>query len=193
MIQKSGDFDMVVNKKTKKDRRDSLKAYLNQNPLATDEELAEHFNVSIATIRLDRMVLGIPEVRERMKTVAEEAINLRSIAEVEIVGELTQLEIGKSGVSKLVITSQMVLGKTQIARGHYLFAQANSLAVAIIDADVVLTGSARLRYKRPVYENEIITAKAVVKAKRSNANLVSVYSYVGEEIVFKAQIVLLLK
>lgn len=74
--------------------------------------------------------------------------------------------------------------------GINLFAQANSLAVAVIDANVVLTGSARLRYKRPVYLQERITAEATVKARRGTTLLVSVHSKVEEEIVFKAQIVL---
>lgn len=194
VIQKSGDFDMIDNKISKKERRERLKNYLADNLFATDEQLAEHFGVSVPTIRLDRMVLEIPEVRERLKTVARQAFtSLRSIEEGEIVGKLLTLDVEKQGVSELVITSRMVLGKTKYARGHYLFAQANSLAVAIIDADLVLTGSSRLRYKRPVFENEVITAKATVKEKKGNIYLVSVYSYVGEEIVFKAQIVLLAK
>lgn len=185
---------MNITKSSKKDRREKLKVYLEKNIFSTDEELAGHFKVSIATIRLDRMVLCIPEVRERMKSVAKEAVgNLRSISEGEMVGNLLSLEMGKSGLSELLVTSQMTLDKTKILRGHHLFAQANSLAVAMIDADVVLTGGARLRYKRPVYENEKVTAKAVVKAKRSSTYLVSVYSYVDDEIVFKAQIVLLVK
>ena len=185
---------MNLIKSSKKDRREKLKVYLEKNIFSTDEELAEYFKVSIATIRLDRMVLCIPEVRERMKSVAQEAFdNVRSISESEMVGDLLSLEMGKSGLSELLVTSQMALAKTKILRGHYLFDQANSLAVAMIDADLVLTGGARLRYKRPVYENEKVIAKAVVKAKRSSDYLVSVYSYVGEEIVFKAQIVLLVK
>ena len=32
----------------------------------TDEDLAEKFQVSIQTVRLDRMELSIPELRERL-------------------------------------------------------------------------------------------------------------------------------
>ena len=79
--------------------------------------------------------------------------------------------------------------RKQIARGHYLFAQANSLAVALIDAPVVLTGSARVRYKRPVKLGERVIAKAVVKVQKGNTYLISVYSYVEQDLVFKGQFI----
>ena len=44
----------------------------------------------------------------------------------------------------------MSFKRTGIVRGHHLFAQGNSLAVALIDADVALTGSAQLRFHEPV-------------------------------------------
>ena len=44
---------------------------LKNDPFLTDEELAEIFLVSVPTIRLDRLELGIPELRERIKDVAE--------------------------------------------------------------------------------------------------------------------------
>ena len=58
------------------------------------------------------------------------------------------------------------------------------LAVALIDNDVVLTGSARVRYRRPVYLNEELVASAFVAKERSNKHLVKVVSKVGAEEVF---------
>jgi acyl-coenzyme A thioesterase PaaI-like protein len=140
---------------------------------------------------LDRQILGIPEVRERVRHVAQDALqNPTALSAHEVFGELVDLELNKNGISVLAITDEMVLAKTQIARGHYLFAQANSLAVAVIGAEVVLTGSARVRYKRPVSLGEKIVAKATVKTQRGKTFLVSVHSKVDLEIVFKAQIVL---
>ena len=172
-------------------RHKQLTRLLEKNPFITDEGLCCNLGVSISTIRLDRQILGIPEVRERVKDVARDALQKPTALDLqEVVGELIDLELNKSGISVLTISEDMVLEKTQIARGHYLFAQANSLAVAIIDAKVVLTGSGRIRYKRPVYLNERIFAKAIVKIQRGNTYLVSVHSKVEQEVVFKAQIVL---
>ncbi|WP_227766726.1 transcription factor FapR [Zhaonella formicivorans] len=174
----------------KKERQQRLADYLKTKPFATDEELAERFQVSVQTIRLDRLALGIPQVRERVKTVAQEAYNpLRSLTQTELVGDLIDVRLGESGISILDITDAMVLEHVQIARGHYLFAQANTLAVAVIDADVVLTGSARVRYKRPVFFGERVVAKATVQVKRSNKFLVSVVSTVEDEVVFKGQFI----
>ena len=53
---------------SKKDRQRELNHTINENPFITDEELAEKFSVSVQTIRLDRMELAIPELRERIKT-----------------------------------------------------------------------------------------------------------------------------
>ncbi|MBO8167816.1 MAG: transcription factor FapR [Thermoanaerobacteraceae bacterium] len=178
----------------RKERQERLAIYLKQNPFATDEELAQRFNVSIPTIRLDRAALGIPELRKRVKHVAEEAYTqIRSMHETELVGELVDLELDKQAISIMEVTEEMVLEKTQILRGHYLFAQANSLAAAVLDADVVLTGSCRLRFKRPVYLHEKVVAKAVVKVKKINSALVSVYSKVDNEIVFRAQLIMLMQ
>ena len=51
------------------------------------------------------------------------------------------MELGVSGISILQTTEEMVFERTQIVRGHYIFAQAESLAIAVIDAKVALTGS----------------------------------------------------
>jgi acyl-coenzyme A thioesterase PaaI-like protein len=75
-------------------------------------------------------------------------------------------------------------------RGQLLFAQANSLALAVIDADVVLTGSARVRFKRPVLQGEKVIAKAVVKTRKHNSFLVSTYLKVDGEIVFKGHFIM---
>ena len=57
-------------KRSKKDRQQLLLAMIEMNPFVTDEQLALEFNVSVQTIRLDRMELAIPELRERIKGVA---------------------------------------------------------------------------------------------------------------------------
>ncbi|MEW6623300.1 MAG: transcription factor FapR [Bacillota bacterium] len=181
-----------MSRESKIERQSLLKQYLEENPFSTDEELAEYFTVSVQTIRLDRISLGIPELRERLRCVAEEKYsNLKSLTEAELVGELVDITLDKEAYSILDIHKEHVLEKTGIARGHHLFAQANSLAIAVVDADVVLTGSARVRYKRPVHIGERVVCKAVVKVKRGNTYLVSVYSKVEGELVFKGQYIVL--
>ena len=50
--------------RSKEIRHKALQEKLNEQPYLTDGELAERFGVSVPTIRLDRLALGIPELRE---------------------------------------------------------------------------------------------------------------------------------
>jgi len=176
---------------TREERHRQLRDILEQNPFLTDEELARHFRVSIQTVRLDRMVLNIPELRERVKNLAHGAYGqLKSLSDEELVGELLDLNLGTSAISLLEVKEDMVLEKSKVVRGHHLFAQANSLAAAVVDAEIVFTGSARVRFKRPVYLGEKVVAQAVVKARRGITYLVSVYSRVQSELVFKGQFIM---
>ena len=158
---------------------------LTNNPFLSDDELARRFGVSIQTIRLDRLELGIPELRERIKNVAEQRWDdLKSLQLDEVIGELTDLQLDKSAISIFEIKEEHVFFRTQVARGHYIFAQANSLAVAVVNADVALTGSARVRYVRPVRLGERLTAVAQVRSQKDDLVLVRVETTVNDELVF---------
>ena len=76
-------------------RHELLKKRIEENPFINDEELAEAFEVSIATVRLDRMALGIPELRIRIKQRAVAAGPDNKLAGV--VGELIECVPGQSG------------------------------------------------------------------------------------------------
>ncbi len=169
----------------KTERQKRLVEYLESNPFLTDEDLAQIFGVSVQTIRLDRMELKIPELIERLKNVAKGTMSRpRTLSGGELVGELVDLDVGSRGISLLTVTPEMTLSKTQFLRGHYLFAQANSLAVAVIDAEVALTGLARVSFKRPVLYGEKVLARAIIKIKKGNKYMVKVTSQVKDEIVF---------
>lgn len=179
---------MVVKQINKSERQKSLTNYLESNPFYTDEEMAKIFAVSIQTIRLDRLELGIPELRERLKNVAERSYSkVKSLSGQEIVGELIDLELEKTGLSLLVISDDIVFQKTKIARGHHLFAQANSLAIALVNAPQALTGKAEIIYKRPVYLGEKVVAKASVKSKKGHKFEINVVSKSGNDIVFEGE------
>ena len=53
-------------RRSKKKRQELLQQTIESNPFITDEDLAEKFQVSIQTVRLDRMELSIPELREKL-------------------------------------------------------------------------------------------------------------------------------
>ncbi|MDQ0227644.1 transcription factor FapR [Metabacillus niabensis] len=178
-------------RKSKKERQNLLKETILETPFITDEELAEKFQVSIQTIRLDRLELSIPELRERIKNVAEKKLDdeVKSLHIEEVIGEIIDLQLDESAISILEIKKEHVFSRNQIARGHHIFAQANSLAVAVIDDELALTAKANIRFTRQVKENERVVAKAKVLKKEveKGRTLVEVNSFVGSELVFSGE------
>lgn len=174
-------------RRTKIERQRLLKEKIEQTPFITDEELAKNFAVSIQTIRLDRMELSIPELRERIKSVATEQWNdtIRALPLDEVIGEIIDLELDKRAISLLVIRPEHVFARNKIARGHHLFAQANSLAVAVINDELALTAKSEIKFTRQVKQAERVVAKATVKGKNTKGlTIVQVDSFVNTEIVF---------
>ena len=111
---------------SKKERQEKLKEMIKEDPFQNDEELASNFGVSIQTLRLDRMELGIPELRERFRNVAQANYEkVRSMTGTEIVGELIDLTLGKQGLSILETDEEMAFTKTNIVRGHHIFPRQN--------------------------------------------------------------------
>lgn len=170
----------------KKERHQRLARLIEDNPFITDRELTRLLDVSIQTIRLDRLELGIPELRERMKLMAERSFDaVRSLPLHEVIGEIVDLQLDRSGISIFEIREEHVFSRTGIARGHHLFAQANSLAVAVINDEVALTAKADIRFIRPVRLGEKCIAKAYVRSSGKRKARVEVFTYVGEETVFQ--------
>ncbi|BBP89272.1 hypothetical protein BsIDN1_28900 [Bacillus safensis] len=126
--------------------------------------MASKFGVSIQTVRLDRLELSIPELRERIKHVAEKTLEdeVKSLPLDEVIGEMIDVELDDQAISILEVRKEHVFSRNQIARGHHLFAQANSLAVAVIDDELALTAKANIRFTRQVKQGERVVSKAKV-------------------------------
>ncbi|WP_088105057.1 transcription factor FapR [Halalkalibacter urbisdiaboli] len=175
----------------KKERQAKLLETIQKNPFMTDEALSEKFSVSIQTIRLDRMELSIPELRERIKDVAKQQLDdIKALSHEEVIGEIVDLQLDERAISILDVKEEHVFSRSGIARGHHLFAQANSLAVAIINDELALTAKATIRFKRQVKAGERVIAKASVIAFEKERTNVEVKSYVDQELVFVGEFVM---
>jgi hypothetical protein len=170
-------------------RRRALIAELGEDPLATDVRLASRFGVSVQTIRLDRLALGIPELRRRTMQVAERALGrVRALAARELVGELIDLRLGDEGLSRLRTEADMAFSRSGVIRGQFLYAQAESLALALIDADEVLTGLARIKFRRPVAVGEVLLARGrVLRPRAYHKYVVEVITRVDRDEVFRGK------
>lgn len=173
---------------SKEKRQHLLQETIRKTPFVTDEELAKKFSVSIQTIRLDRMELAIPELRERIKSVATNQWNetVKALPIDEVIGEIIDLELDQRAISILEIKPEHVFSRNKIARGHHLFAQANSLAVAVIDDELALTVKASIKFSQQVKENDRVVAKAKViqETNEKGLTVVEVKSYVNQNKVF---------
>lgn len=176
------------------ERRQELLRLVRENPLLTDDELGQRLGVSVPTVRLDRLRLGVPPQHERARQLAGLALgDLRSLAETDVVGNLVEVARGRYARSLLTTAPRMAFLNRDLIRGHFLFGQANSLAVAVVDADEVVTASARVRFLRPVYVGAVVEARAevrqVVRGKRENW-WVDVVSTVAAQPVFRGSFIL---
>lgn len=173
-------------KSSKSERIKSLKQVIAERPMATDEEIASVLGVSIYTVRADRQRLGIPDARQRTKEMATGLFGKsKSLTDQEIVGELLDLQLNKEGLSLLETHAEMGFKRSDLVRGHMLFAQANSLAVAIVDADVVLTGEAHIRFVSPVRVGEKTLGKARVISEDGRKKEVEVVLKTKDRLVFE--------
>jgi len=183
--------EMSRSSSSKRERQQVLIDRIKEDPFLTDEELAELFNVSVPTIRLDRLEMGIPELRERIKSVAEKNYSkVKSLQGGEIIGELIDITLGKYGVSILETDDSMAFERTKIIRGHFIYSLAESLAIAVIDADVALVGVANIKYKNPVYSGTRLIAKAEVKQIRGSRYIVWVKIYDRQVEMFRGKFIL---
>lgn len=175
----------------KKERQKQLERLLENDPFLTDEEIAQHFAVSVQTIRLDRLECGIPELRERLKTVASQHMDetVKSMQSDEVIGEIIDIELDNKAISIFDVTEDHVFQRNGIARGHHLFAQANSLAVAVLDDDLALTVRSSLHFAKPVRAGDRVIARATVRPDRrtKKSTVVDVVSTVDDEPVFTGE------
>ncbi|MDR1649499.1 MAG: transcription factor FapR [Synergistaceae bacterium] len=172
-------------KSEKKLRQSRLAKLLERDPMATDQGLASLLGVSISTVRLDRALMGVPELRERIKRMAQEAgSKLRSLSRSDLVGDLLELEPNRWALSALRTTREMALRATDILWDHYIYAQASSLAAAVIEAAAVVVGSMRGEYRARARVGDVLVARAKVGVGKDDRYIVSVRTRVGDTEIF---------
>lgn len=171
-----------------KDKRQAmLQRRIEEDPFINDEELAEEFSVSVATIRLDRLALGIPEMRIRIRQKAE-AARPRPHQDGSA-GEIVDCAAGHRAVSIMTATDDMV-DEAHIVRSQCLYAQANYLAHAVLQLPVSITAVANLKYKQPVTAGDKLVAVAEVIRRRGQKHYVWVKIRKNAKEVFRTKFII---
>ncbi|MBN2851103.1 MAG: transcription factor FapR [Clostridia bacterium] len=182
-----------MTKATKKKmiRQKNLDMIVNEQPFLTDEQISQKLDVSVPTVRLDRMELGIKEMRERVKDVATKTKEkVKALSKKDIIGQLLNVELNKKGMALFETTSEMTFNNSDIVSGQYLYSFAESTALSIIDSEVALVGVANIKYKIPVKANDSIISRAEVKKIRMNNFIVWVTIFREETEVFRGKFIL---
>lgn len=180
----------MVRSQIKQRRHRQLIKLLDSEPLLSDSELAKELGVSVSTIRIDRGVLSVPELRERTRQMAESASSrLTSLKQEEVMGELIELEPNKFAISVLSTNREYAFRHTDLVADHYIYTQAASLAIAVVGEKMVIVGSARVRFKNLAHIGDRLLACAKVGIQKSNKHVVSVHTRVGNTEIFVARFV----
>ena len=168
-------------------RHEDLLKLLNESPFLTDGELAESLNVSIATIRLDRTALNIPELRERVLSVAHE-----QTAEPHSAGnaEIMDIEEGIRGISVLHTDESMCFPGTRIVRSQYLYTMAEDLVTTTAGFRAALINVANIKYKIPVGPDCKLIARSELKSVRKDSCVIWVSIYCERKEIFRAKYIL---
>ena len=175
----------------KQQRRRQLARQIEKNPFLTDEELAELFCVSVPTIRLDRMELGIAQHRERVKRLAASSRDkITSLQQNELVGEIIDIQPGQRAVSVMETDRSMVFKKSKVVRGSSIYAMAETLCIAAVGVHSAIVGIANIKYKEPVYAGTQLVAKAEVRRQRGEEFIVWVLIYRKDREVFRGKFIL---
>lgn len=164
---------MARTDKQRCERNAKLMEFMKENPLATDEILAQTFNVSVNTIRLDRARLGIKEFKERLKEKAKDSMKkVTSISQAEFVGDMINFNPGNSAKSRLETNSSMTFEGMNVVRGEYIYSFAETIAISLIPTKAALVGVANIKYVEPIEADMVVYALAEVKRKTESGYIV---------------------
>lgn len=172
----------------RQDRRAQVRQALERDPFVTDRELASQLAVSVQTIRLDRLALGIPEMRVRALGVAERAYGAAKLLNArEVFGELVDLEPGVQALSRIATSQELTFHGTDTVQGHFLYAQAETLALAVVQLATQTIALARVKFRRSVNVGETLICKAQVIRRGAGREVVLATVRAGGDEVFRGK------
>lgn len=150
-------------------RREKIVTMLREQPFLTDEDLADGLGVSVATIRLDRTALDIPEVRVRLRKAA--AKNAPPTEQKAVYGKLLEYNSKRSALSMLTVTPHLV-DATGFVPAQTLYGMATALGDKVLDLPSAVCGVGNIKYKAPVRVGDTLVWKLTVVRQRGSEHYV---------------------
>ncbi len=165
-------------------RRAHMADLLRHDPGKTDQSLAALFGVSVATIRLDRRMMGIPQMKERL-----EAALQTSAGEPSHDLDVISLEKGKFGLAFLH-TAEENTAMSGIVPAEMLYGMAAELATLVVGQPFAPTQVGNIKYKTPVAMGTKLVAQAKVAHMRGNKQYIYVQIATKDTEIFRAKFIM---
>lgn len=159
---------------------------LKENPLQTDEELARRLGVSVPTIRLDRMRLGIPELRQRTQGLALRAVRPGRTEGMGL--EIADHEAGRWVAAVWRVEDVFGVGWGEAIPNAEVFRQADAL-VRVVTRGQGDAALAHAQFRRPVRTGERLALHAEVIRRQPGRLVVLVVFRAEAGIAFRAKFV----
>lgn len=169
----------------KEERRAAMAEMLRHDPSKTDRDLAAAFSVSVATVRLDRKMLGIPQMKDRLEAAVAGSGGADSFHDMTIIS----LERGKSGLA-LVRTTEEMAGEGGIIPAERLYGISAELVRAVIGKPFAPTQVGNIKYKTPCGAGMQLAASAKVSHMRGSKQYIHVQITTKETEVFRAKFIM---
>jgi hypothetical protein len=118
------------------------------------------------------------------------ASRLASMKREEVLGEIIELEPDRLALSVLQTSREYAFRHTDLVADHYVYAQAAALAIAAIEIEMAVVGSARVSFKRYAVVGDRLIARAKVGIHKEDKYAVSVHTRVGSSEIFVARFVI---
>lgn len=163
-------------------RRAHMADLLRHDPGRTDQSLAALFGVSVATIRLDRRMMGIPQMKERLEAALHPAKPSRDM-------EIISLEQGKMGLA-LLHTAEDGKSDDHIVPAERLYGLSAKLAALVVGEPFAPTQVGNIKYKKPVPAGERLVAQAKVTHMRGNKQYIYVTMSTKDTEIFRAKFIM---
>ncbi len=165
-------------------RRERMAAMLHHDPGKTDRDLAEAFGVSVATVRLDRKMLGIPQMRNRLERAVQSAAG-ESLHDLEIIS----LDKGREGLA-LVRTTEEMTDAAGIVPASKLYGMAAELAQTVADEPFAPTQVGNIKYKEPCGSGVQLVVKAKVAHMHGRKQYIYVQITTKDREIFRAKFIM---
>lgn len=166
-------------------RRAAMAERLRHDPGLTDQALAAAFGVSVATVRLDRRTLGIPQLRDRLEAAAHAAASGGKCPGLEML----ELFVGVRALALFPVTKEAV-DASGVVPAEKLYGISVAAAEAVAGAAGPHAQVGNVKYKAPARAGMRLAVSAEVSRLRGEKRYIHVRISSLDTELFRAKFIM---